>query len=102
MAEQWHLDKKVPVSLIGAIILQTFVFGWMARGLDAKADANTAMTVARTSANERAIAAINLELDRRRPVIEHNTTSIAVLRTELENIKRGQDKIIELLEKERQ
>ena len=87
---QWHLDKKVPVSLIAAIILQTFAFGWMARGLDAKATANTA-----------AITAINRELDLRRPIIQNNSTSVAVLSSQLSDIKESQKIIIEMLKRDK-
>ena len=30
----WHLDKKVPITLIGAILLQTFGFGVYAENLN--------------------------------------------------------------------
>ena len=30
----WHLDKKVPISLIGAILIQTFGFGVYAENLN--------------------------------------------------------------------
>jgi hypothetical protein len=30
----WHLDKKVPISLIGAILVQTFGFGVYAESLN--------------------------------------------------------------------
>lgn len=33
MAEDWHLDKKVPVALIGALLVQTFGFGVWAENL---------------------------------------------------------------------
>jgi len=26
----WHVDKKVPITLLAAIIIQTFTFGWWA------------------------------------------------------------------------
>ena len=28
--EPWHLDKRVPVVIVGAILAQTFGFGWWA------------------------------------------------------------------------
>ena len=31
---EWHLDKKVPITLIGAILLQTFGFGVWAENLN--------------------------------------------------------------------
>ena len=33
---QWHWDKKVPISLIGAIVFQTFGFGFWAATLNAR------------------------------------------------------------------
>lgn len=33
MAEDWHLDKKVPVALIGSLLVQTFGFGVWAENL---------------------------------------------------------------------
>ena len=34
MDEQWHLDKKVPISLIAAIAMQTIGFSWYASSLN--------------------------------------------------------------------
>ena len=34
LAEDWHLDKKVPIALVGAIMLQTFGFGVWAENLN--------------------------------------------------------------------
>ncbi len=36
MLEQWHLDKRVPLSIIGAIMLQTCTIVWWAAGIDAR------------------------------------------------------------------
>lgn len=36
--ETWHLDKRVPVSLIGAIILQSVVVIWWAASVSARLD----------------------------------------------------------------
>lgn len=38
---KWHLDKKVPITLIGAIVAQSFVFGWYAATQSARTDAHT-------------------------------------------------------------
>lgn len=43
----WHLDKRVPITLIGTILIQTFVVGRWA-----------AMVQRRIEAQERRIAAI--------------------------------------------
>lgn len=33
---EWHLDKKVPIALIAALMVQTGGLVWWARGLDAR------------------------------------------------------------------
>ena len=35
---RWHLDKKVPIAMILAIIGQTFAFGWWAAAQSARID----------------------------------------------------------------
>lgn len=35
-AESWHLDKRVPVALIIALVLQAGGFGWWAASLDTR------------------------------------------------------------------
>tara|TARA_R110000803_G_scaffold76565_1_gene141229 strand:- start:2465 stop:2806 length:342 start_codon:yes stop_codon:yes gene_type:complete len=37
----WHLDKKVPLGLIGAVLLQSFIFGVWAATLQSSGEANT-------------------------------------------------------------
>lgn len=34
--QNWHLDKRVPISIIGAIALQTLGLGWYASKLDSR------------------------------------------------------------------
>jgi len=34
----WHLDKKVPITLILAILAQTFTFGWWGASTGARID----------------------------------------------------------------
>jgi|SRR5215475_3556563 len=38
---KWHLDKKVPLALIGAVVGQTFLFGWYAATQSAHTETNT-------------------------------------------------------------
>lgn len=37
-ATSWHLDKRVPLVLIGAIIAQTFGLGWWASSISSRVD----------------------------------------------------------------
>lgn len=48
--EPWHLDKRVPIALILAIVLQTGGFIWWAAGLSHRVDQHT-----------REIAALHME-----------------------------------------
>ena len=34
--ERWHLDKRVPISIIGALICQTIVITWYFAGVQAQ------------------------------------------------------------------
>ena len=40
-AEHWHLSKSVPISIIGAVVLQTFTIVWYIAGLNAAVQSNT-------------------------------------------------------------
>lgn len=40
--ESWHLDKKVPISLLIGLLIQTLVFVWWASGYTASNDAMNA------------------------------------------------------------
>lgn len=39
--EQWHLSKSVPISIIGAVIVQTFTIVWFIAELNASVQMNT-------------------------------------------------------------
>ena len=84
--EQWHLSKSVPVTLIGAMVCQLLIAGWMARGLVAE------MQETRREAQETIRRVVVLEQARnpeRLAVVESRTatTEAAVLRVEAD-VKR--------------
>ena len=39
--EQWHLSKSVPISIIGAVIVQTVTIVWFIANLNANVETNT-------------------------------------------------------------
>jgi cell division protein FtsB len=39
--EQWHLSKSVPISIIGAVIVQTVTIVWFIANLNANVQTNT-------------------------------------------------------------
>lgn len=36
---EWHLDKRVPIATIGAIVLQAVALGWMVSAMDGRVQA---------------------------------------------------------------
>lgn len=87
--KHWHLDKRVPISLILAILLQTAAFVWMIAQLDEKLET----TVKRTDA-------IEMQIENRRDKTETNTTAIAVINTNLTNMSATLDRIDRRLERQ--
>ena len=39
--EQWHLSKSVPISIIGAVVVQTVTIVWFIANLNANVQMNT-------------------------------------------------------------
>jgi len=39
--EQWHLSKSVPISIIGAVVMQTITIVWFIANLNANVQTNT-------------------------------------------------------------
>lgn len=71
--ESWHLDKKVPIALIGALLLQTAGFGiWMGSMQE-----RVATVEAWQTKNER--------LDTRLSVLESQLGNVQAILTRIEN-----------------
>lgn len=34
--KQWHLDRQVPIMIIGALVMQSLALGWYAASLDSR------------------------------------------------------------------
>ena len=49
--EDWHLDKRVPITIIGALLLQTF--GFVAIGSAWKAEVESRLTAVEKQVDER-------------------------------------------------
>lgn len=76
--ESWHLDKRVPISLIAAVALQTLTFVWLLATMNTKIDA----TIARTAQLESVVA-------ERYQIIHQNSTGIAVANESLKNVQQS-------------
>lgn len=51
----WHLDKRVPISIIAAILCQTFAIGWYISALETRVRAIEATQVQRVDERDRLI-----------------------------------------------
>lgn len=79
---QWHLDKRVPVTLLVLLVSQIVGFGYLFGQLKQMVESNTD-----------AITRITNELAIRRPVIDDNRIAIAAIRQALEDIRASQLRI---------
>jgi hypothetical protein len=78
----WHLDKRVPITLILAIALQTGGVIWFMSGMEA-----------RLTQSESKISALELSQQTGRIASERNTTNIAVINQNLQEIHRTLSRI---------
>jgi len=72
----WHLDKRIPVTLILAVLFQTLVLIWYLSGLDSRVNNNTH----RITKNE-----LDAKEDRR--IVNANSVTVAVTNSSLNDIK---------------
>ena len=93
MAEDtaWHLDKKVPITLIGTIIVQTFVLGFWTATINARVgylEQNGPSNIAEFAKLEAARESTNLSLN----TLEDNVKSLLELarRNETRNAIKDQ------------
>lgn len=74
--EPWHLDKRVPVALIVAIIVQTAAAIWFAANLDGR------------------VAVLERDVDRERIVNDGQNSAIRLIET---NAARRDEKLVTIL-----
>lgn len=82
---RWHLDKKVPISIIGAILFQFAGGLWFISKLDARIAALEAMTVIQTATQH----------DRDAQQDKNVTDALQLVRSQLERMDDKLDRIIE-------
>ena len=54
-AQRWHLDRRIPLALIVAIIMQTFGFGWWMSAITGRIDTLEKTAIKQEVAYERLI-----------------------------------------------
>ena len=84
---QWHLDKRVPITLIGVLLVQTaaIIGAWF----EMRGDVNE---------NRRIAIANQTELALRRPLVTGNQISIGKIETDIQHIRQALVRIEEKLD----
>lgn len=80
--EQWHLDKRVPITLIFTILAQTLAVGWFVSNLASRVEANTA-----------AISRLSQTATAQDERVRLNTTAISRVEETLRNIEKTLERI---------
>lgn len=80
--EGWHLDKRVPISLIATLLVQTIALVWFVAALHKNVEQNTA-----------SIKAVQSELALRRPIIENNQVGLAVISSQIDSLTKSTDRL---------
>ena len=82
----WHLDKRVPISLIMAIIIQTATFVWLISAMDTRLNSNIART---ERLEQQTIARLTAQEMR----IDQNATGVAVINENLKYMRESLERI---------
>lgn len=96
--EQWHLDKRVPISLIFAIIIQTITITWFFADLSHKVEVNAKAIVEQDISRTRMWDQIK---DQERN-IGGLDTKIAAIDERTSGIKDSVDRLLTLFLKDRE
>lgn len=84
---QWHLDKRIPIALIFAVMMQTGAGVWWAASMAARIEHNE-LRMARLEASELKVHELTSRFDRTLSAIEQG---LADTRRSLERIERRID-----------
>lgn len=84
----WHLDKKIPITLILSLLLQTGAIIWVASAMNSKIEQNS----------ERLIRLEAFD-STQRVITQNNTTAIAVINENLKNMRDSLARIEKAVEK---
>ena len=96
--EQWHLDKKVPISLIFAIVIQTVTITWFFADLSHRVEVNAKAIVEQDISRRRMWDQIK---DQER-IIGGLDTKIAAIDERTSGIKDSVDRLLTLFLKDRE
>lgn len=84
----WHLDKRVPIALIGVLIVQIFWTGWQASAFQARLDEHSKqLAMVETTLRDRRAA--DLLITDRLARVEARIDGIGTMLTDLRQIMMG-------------
>lgn len=78
--EQWHLDKKVPISIIGAMLFQAAIAVWFASKLDARVGIIEEKLIEQTTINRRQDSEIHAIDNRLARIEERQISTVELLK----------------------
>ena len=87
----WHLDKRVPISLIMAIVIQTATFVWLISAMDTRLNSNIARTERLEQQTMARLAAQELRIDQNSTGVAVINENLKYMRESLERIERALD-----------
>lgn len=85
----WHLDKRVPITLIVMLLVQTAGIVWFASAMNSKIEQNATR-----------VTRLEILDTSKREIIQNNSTSIAVINENLKYIGASLNRIEQAIEKQ--
>jgi hypothetical protein len=87
--ERWHLDKRFPIALILAFVMQTFAAGWWASSIEG-----------RVSNTEASIAAQGAELSAQRQDVRDQAIATGRIEEKITAVRSDISRVLSILERE--
>lgn len=89
--KHWHLDRRVPISLLLAIILQTIGFTWYVAGIDYQVKANKEALV-RAESEIQKVSTVRDEMIKQGAILQGLLTQVTELRKDIKDIIISRDR----------
>ena len=93
--DPWHLDRRVPIAMIFAILCQTVGVVWWAATIDARTTALTQVTARNAVRIQRAWDRMNADGDK----VTVTAERVAKMEGTLEHVARQLDRVLDKLDK---
>jgi len=85
----WHLDKRVPLALIFAIVVQTGTALWYVKGLDARIEANSTAIGTETDSRR----SLSSRIERAEQNANGQAVALGRIQVSIEGIQNSLDQI---------